>query len=60
MKIIDWIIFENANEKKAFVNILSGDESENLQIKGIADKFGLTILEAKRFRETYIKKQKEK
>ena len=60
MKIIDWIIFENVNEKKAFVNILSSDESENLQIKGIADKFGLTILEAKRFRETYIKKQKEK
>ena len=60
MKIIDWIIFENANEKKAFVSILSSDESENLQIKGIADKFGLTILEAKRFRETYIKKQKEK
>ena len=60
MKIIDWIIFENANEKKAFVNILSSDESENLQIKGITDKFGLTILEAKRFRETYIKKQKEK
>ena len=60
MKIIDWIIFENANEKKDFVNILSSDESENLQIKGIADKFGLTILEAKRFRETYIKKQKEK
>lgn len=60
MKIIDWIIFENANEKKAFVNILSSDESENLQIKCIADKFGLTILEAKRFRETYIKKQKEK
>ena len=60
MKIVDWIIFETSTEKKDFLTILSSEGSENIRIKMVADKFNLSILEAKRFIEIYQKKQNEK
>lgn len=60
MKIVDWIIFETSTEKKDFLTILSSEGSENIRIKMVADKFNLSILEAKRFIEVYQKKQNEK
>ena len=60
MKIVDWIIFETSTEKKDFLTILSSERSENIRIKMVADKFNLSILEAKRFIEVYQKKQNEK
>ncbi len=60
MKIVDWIIFETSTEKKDFLAILSSEGSENIRIKTVADKFNLSILEAKRFIEVYQRKQNEK
>ena len=60
MKIVDWIIFETSTEKKDFLTILSSEGSENIRIKMVADKFNLSILEAKRFIEVYQRKQNEK